>query len=215
MHENHIEAMTASFAVGTSWEPSMGTVFSRWRFLFGAQMEPDTIINMADINDFEIIEKYGNHATPLSVLDEKTIPHVLEKKLKDAGYRGYLWSLTRHPTYFDRNLSCFTGDVHSPDGIMLVHITPSGICRVEYMEPGKQGLKAIPALATCFLDKAARNVKADSVLDIPIRMDEFDRLMDKFVPRQKSSLLVTAVLSAPLSYTDVDEDMIEELLLES
>ena len=216
MQKNSISAITASFIVGDSWEPVMGNVFSHWKFMFGAQMEPDTIVRMADVKNLDEIlkfyEKYGKYAVPLSKMDNSNLTALLERELHRNKYRGYLWGQTKSPTYFNRDLSCYMGNPGSPDGILMVHRIPSGTYRVEYMSIGSMGAKPLPAMAGHLFGQSLNLPEADVVFDIPILMDEFDSLVEKLVPQQKGALLVTAVLSNSFIRDDVDEDAIETLL---
>ena len=216
MHKNPVDALTASFIVGENWEPVMGNIFSRWKFMFGTQMEGDTLICMADMEDPDPIEKfyqtYGKNATPLSAMESRNVPFFLERVLRREEYRGYLWGQTRKPDYIDRDLSCYIGDVGNPDGVMLVHKTPSKKLRVEFVGLAGADTKPVPTMAGYVLHEALRTAPADSVLDFPIHMDEFSQAMDKLAPKQRSALLVTAVLSGAFLEEDVTAETVEEML---
>ena len=219
MQKNNISAITASLVAGDSWEPVMGSVFSRWKFMFGAQMEPDTIVSIGDVRNpdaiLELYEKYGKFAVPLSKINNSNLTAILERELHRNKYRGYLWGQTKSPTYFNRDLSCYIGNPGSPDGLLMVHKAPSDTYRVEYMSLGAMGDKPLPAMAGHLFGQSLNLPAADVVLDIPVMMDEFDNLIEKLVPQKKSALLVTAVLSNSFIRDDIDEDAIEALLSHS
>ena len=216
MQKNSISAITASFVVGGSWEPVMGNIFSRWKFMFGAQMEPDTILSMNDVGDPEAIleyyKQYGKQAVSLSKMNDSNIAAFLERELHRENYRGYLWGQTKSPTYFNRDLSCYIGDPGSPAGIMLVHKTPSGTYRVEYVNHSTEGIEPLMVMTAYLLGQSLNLPGADVVLDIPVLIDEFGELVEKLVPTQKSALLVTAVLSKSFIRDDIDEDAVAALL---
>ncbi len=145
-------------------------------------------------------------------MDNSDLTALLERELRKNKYRGYLWGQTKSPTYFNRDLSCYIGNPSSPDGILMVHKTPSDTYRVEYMSLGSMEAKPLPAMAGHLFGQSLNLSGADVVLDIPVLMDEFDEMVDKLVPQPKSALLVTAVLSDSFIRDDVDEDAIETLL---
>lgn len=211
-----VNAVAASFTVGESWEPVIGSIFSKWKFVFGTQMEGDTIVDLGDIVNPDPIEairkKYGKEANPLSEIKAMTIPAFLRGVLMRDRYRGYLWGQIEDPGYFDPKLSCYVGDLRDPDGLMLVHRTPSGMLRVEYAGPGDADEKTIVFMAVHVLYAAIQSETGEPVLDFPIRMDVFEQLMEKIVPEQRSALLVTAVLADDNVEADITEETVSEML---
>ena len=211
-----MSAVACAFTVGDSWEPVIGGIFSKWKFMFSTQMEPDTIIDMGDIVDegtiLSFYKKVGKTATPISKLGAKNIPRFVAMQLSQNGYRGYLWGQLRTPGFFDPDLSCYVGDAKAPKGVMLVHRTPSGLLRVEYIGLGASDMLPIEIMIGYLLGQAFNPALSVSRISIPVQMDELDELLSKLVPQQRSDLLVTAVLSDDLLTDDITEDELRAVL---
>ena len=95
---------------------------------------------------------------------------------------------------------------------MLVHRTPSGMLRVEYAGLGSGDGRSIISMTGNVLYRAITTESSESTLDFPIRMDEFEEMMKRVVPKQRSAFYVTAVLSGDYVEEDVTEEAVEELL---
>ena len=213
MQKNNIEAMTASFTVGSTWEPVLAGIFAHWRFGFGPQMEPDTIIRLGDVSDFDALEKKAASVSPLSVMEEKMRTQFVERVLRDGKYKGYIWNVAQDTSYFDPDLSCFIGEWHSPEAVLLVHKAPSGNFRVEYADADDDDTDAILAMASFAIYQALAKVSDEDILiDFPIRMDELEEYMDKAIPTQQSALLVTGALCGIPDEYDINEKMINDIL---
>ena len=208
--------LAASFTVGENWEPVIGSIFAKWKFIFGTQMEGDTIVSIEDILDpapiEEVRKKYGKEAKPLSEIQDRDRSSFIRRTLIRDGYRGYLWRQAEKPDYFDPELSCYVGDRRNPEGVMLVHRTPSGMLRVEYAGLGSGDGRSIFSMTGNVLYRAITTESSKSTLDFPIRMDEFEEMMKRIVPKQRSAFYVTAVLSGDYVEEDVTEEAVEELL---
>ena len=212
MKKSDISAMTASFSVGLTWDPVIAQTFADWGFMFGAQMEPDTIIRISDITEIDKIKKYAAGVRPLTDIEKKNIPAFLERALEEDEYSGYLWRQTRNPGYIDPELSCYTGDKRSPEGVLMTHRTPSGIYKVEYIHLRGNDERVVLNMCAWFIYRVIATGKGDDILDIPVLMDELGRFLDKLVPIQRSALLVTGVLADSYNTPDIDENMVEEML---
>ena len=213
MQKNDIEAMTASFVVGSTWEPVLAGIFAHWRFGFGPQMEPDTIIRLGDVSDFDALRKKASSASPLSAMEERMRTQFVERVLRDGKYKGYIWNIVKDTDYFDPDLSCFIGEWHSPEAVLLVHKAPSGNFRVEYADADDDDTDAILAMASFAIYQALAKVSDEDILiDFPIRMDELEIYLDKAIPTQQSALLVTGALCGIPDEYDINEKMINNIL---
>ncbi len=216
MIKNGIPTMTATFVAGYTWEPYIGDLFSRWKFMFGTQKEPDTIIAVDDLNEPKKIvafyRKICKGVMPLSELKGMQASAFIESVLKRDDYTGYLLHQAASPTYFDLNLSCYVGRPKSPDGVMLVHRTPSNMLRVEYISVHTDS-KPIALMAVQLLVQAkSKNNNTKTIIDFPVSMDAFNALIGKLIPKQMSSLLVLGVLSDSFLLSDITEDDIDMML---
>ena len=210
MHVTGIEATAVSLVVGDSWEPAIGSVFARWKFEFEPQMDPDTYIRIGDLTDLTQIGEFASHAKPLSSMSAKEAGFLQANALTRDEYRGYIRNLIKDPDYFDMDLSCYVGKKSNPNGLMLVHRTPSGMLRVEYISLGSSSdTKVIPVMAAFVLYTAHEKRYLDSAVDFPIQMDEFERLMEKIVPRQRGAFMVTGILTADFGSIDIDEKLVD------
>jgi GNAT superfamily N-acetyltransferase len=209
-------SMAASFTVGENWEPVIGNIFSKWKFIFGAQMEGDTIVAVEDITDTTpieaVVKKYEKNVKPLSEMNSRDISDFIGRVLIKDGYRGYLWRQIKNPGYFDQELSCYTGDRKKPDGVMLVHRTPSGLLRLEYAGFESDDGSSMISMTGHVLYRTLATESTGATIVFPIRMDEFDEMMERIAPKQRSALLVTAVLSSDYLEEDVTGEAVEELL---
>ncbi|MBQ8945986.1 MAG: GNAT family N-acetyltransferase [Lachnospiraceae bacterium] len=212
MHKNDIEVMTASFAVGSTWEPLMGSIFSHWRFGFGGQMAPDTVILPGDVTELDELKKKSDSVNPLSGMDEHERMQFIRRSLTNGKYTGYLWDVLENKDYFDPEISCYTGDRSSPSGVMLMHRTPSDDYRVEYVSADDEAAEEIISMCAFVISQSVARGHSESLIDFSIRMDELWEYLDLVIPKQKSALLVTGVLTGVSDETDINETMIDRLL---
>ena len=212
MADRNIEHASAEFPAKDEFTAILGYILGSWHFEFEAGLSPEALMKVSDVFNYGKTGAYKKGATSLDTLDDKTYTQLVSNTLRRFSYRGYLLNLIFAGSYIDRKLSCFAGTVTTVYAILLAHRTPSGRCRVEYLNcvPGKE--RSMGVLICSFLEAAMMSSKDDDLIELPVDMEEVGLFIDKVCSRQMGMYMVEGTLAPPSSDTDLNEEDIEQLL---
>ncbi len=190
----------------------LGYIFGTWQFDMDSGLDPDSVMRVGDITGYEKIESYKKGVQGLSASDKNVSDLLVKKTLRKLGYSGFLTNADLPKDYIDRDLSCYFGDADSVKAILLAHKTASGTLRVEYMgfEPGCEALAY--NLISFFIEKAVTSYEDDTLIKIPVEMEELGDFIEEICPKQMGQYLIAGNMTKPEPETDLSTEDISKLM---
>ena len=190
----------------------LGYIFGTWQFDMESGLDPDAVLRAGDVTGYSAIEKNKKGVSSLSEPDKKDSDLLIKKTLRTYGYNGYLMKADLPEGYIDRELSCFFGNGDTAKAILLAHRTPSGTVRVDYMGFA-DGCEALAFnLVSFFIGKAVILCEDDTLLKIPVEMEEMGDFLEEICPKQMGQYFVAGNMTKPEPEMDLDPNDIAKLM---
>ncbi|MBO6214185.1 MAG: GNAT family N-acetyltransferase, partial [Lachnospiraceae bacterium] len=215
MVDQGIHHASAEFPVKSDHSIILNYILGSWHFEMETGLNPEALFKARDVYYYGKTGSYKKGAKSLASLDEKTYRQLVSNTLRRYSYRGYLRRLISDGSYIDRDLSCYMGNVTDVSAILLAHRLPSGRCRVDYLNcvPGQE--RQMGFLLCSFMEGAAASSEDETLIEIPVEMEEIGLFLDEVCPRQMGMYLAEGVLMPPAEDTDMDKADVEQLLATS
>ncbi|MBQ1548535.1 MAG: hypothetical protein IIZ61_09105 [Lachnospiraceae bacterium] len=207
-----MEAFVSEIPMGLEDKVALSYIFGSWQFMLDAGLNRDAVFRLGDITRFEMISKYNKFAKNLSSINPQYVEKTVKNALGKLGYSGYLNRISAAGSYIDKNLSCFVGSENNISALLLAHRTCSGNVRVEYLDTAPGGEKNIPALVCCMIENALMNEDDNTIVNIPVPMEELGEFLETLCPKQLGHYLVSCVLDKPERIADLGVSDVEEIL---
>lgn len=218
MSEVGITEMSVEIPANITDMKLVSYIFSSWQFSMDAQISPDTVIRVGDI-DVSKLEKTGNKKAgnktvgSLSYFDNAVCKMLVKKALRCFVYSGYLWNVPED--YLDKDLSFYVGSGTNTDIMLLTHRMPSGLIRVECPGATPEGEKYLQDLLSAFLKKVVKTEADDALVLITADAEEIGEIMNAVCPGQMGQYLIAGTLRMPPEGLNLNSDDIEKLLSET
>ncbi len=186
-------ALTVDFAAE---EEPWGEVFAGWHFEFVPGLMPEFVLKLADLRGRKEIMPFEDAATPLSALRPDERQMLLRKAFILFGYDGFLAD-GLPADYLETDLSCYTGQITNPTGLLLVHRRPSGKLYIDYADcvHGKEEelKKCLGYAASIALIK----YDCSTLTYMNVGSEEAGKITDELFPVQRTGVLLEGILMAP------------------
>jgi hypothetical protein len=148
-----------------------------------------------------------------SGVSDKDLRSIYSRFLRKNGYKGHLLNDSLPKGYVDADTSCYIGDKVSPKGMLLSHILPSGLRRVEYMGAiGDDGKEAEQKLIYTFIRGIATDTKDNRRFLMEANDPELYTFFDKIMPNPKSDMIIEGSLMPLDDAEDITPEDITEFL---
>ena len=205
-----IDRMYAEFSNTIEDKSVMAYLFGSWHFDLDTEIDPDAVICLGDISYSETVNRLAKGVNYLSSNGGAAGNMIIKKTLQRFSYVGYLWGVPAG--YIDMNLSCYAGSESNVGAILLAHKKPSGMIQVEYIGAAPGGEKYVPGLICAFIKKATLACDGDTIVRIPVDMEELYVLFEKITSNFLGQYLITGLLVAPTADVNLNAEDVKELL---
>lgn len=204
--------ISVEFPIGITDTKLLGYVLGTWQFDLDSGMDPDSVMRVGDVTGYEKIDSYKKGVQALSAHDKNGSDLIVKKALRKLAYRGFLTNLDPTKDYIDRSLSCYFGEEDAVKAILLAHKTPSGILRVEYLG-AEEGCEALYYnLISFFMEKAITSYEDDTLLKIPVEMEELGSFIEEICPKQMGQYMIAGNMTKPEPELDLSPEDVAKIM---
>lgn len=206
-----LDVISAEFDSSGEYNYLLGYILGTLKFEFGTGLSPEAVIRLGDLKGYTRISAEKKGAATLSSVDDINREKMVKTAFKKYGYKGYL---SRVPAeYINNSISCCANSQNALSGILLAHQTPSGVIRAEYegLTDGEESTDK--KLISMFLESASMECDDDTLVMIPVDMEEIGEYLETVCPGQMGEYTVEGVLELPEGW-DMDEQAVNDLLNE-
>ena len=207
-----VENISVEFPTNVDDKNLMGYLFGTWHFDLDSGLNPDAVMRVGDVTGYGKIESYRKGAEALSSLGKKGGLLTVKKTLRGLGYTGYLSDPELPDDYIDQDLSCFVSTGDAVKAILLAHRTPSGTVRVDHIGFALGSEALVYNLVSFFVGQAVMICEDDTMLELPVEMEEIGELIEEICPKQMGQYLVAGNLTKPSPEMDFTPEDIDELM---
>ncbi len=204
--------LSAEFPTTCTEKNILGYLFGSWHFDLDTGLDPDAVMRAGDVTGYTKIESLKKGVMSLSELGIKESDLLVKKTLRMCGYHGYLKDQGLSEDYIDRDLSCFVGDKNAAKAILLAHKTASGAVRAEYLGFAPKCEALIYNLVSFFLGKAVTLYEDDTLVKLPVDMEELGDFLEELCPKQMGQYLVAGNMTKPDPETDLTPEEIDQFM---
>ena len=205
-----IHDISVLFSEDEEYTPLFKHIFGMWQFEFGAGEDIDAVFKIGDFSSYRKLDSMKKGASSFSKIKDTERESIIRGCLREFGYAGSLWDVPEG--YFDPGLSCFYGTPGNVEAIILSHIMPSGMIRVEYIGESKGQEEKANAVICMFIEKAVLGHDDETLIKIPVESEEIGSFIETICPAQMGQYLVEGVLEPPSPGDNIDKEGVAELL---
>lgn len=208
-------AITADISLSSEWSEVICFWLDKWHFQFTTGIAPENVFDIPGGLSPDVIDEMPQTGSYAKVKD-KDFVNIYTRYLKKNGYDGYLLRDDLPAGYIDKKASCYYGDSVSPKAMILSHVLPSGIRRVEYMDARENERRVVrqKLLYAFFYSVAYINKKNQRVL-MEVNEPDMYPFFDKALTNPEGDLIYEGLLLPPDSTEDVTEEDVQEFLNET
>ena len=150
----------------------------------------------------------NNTAKSIASLGEKGAKAAIKVYLKRLAYGTFMANPDLPEDYIDKDLSFFTGDEKSPAGVLLSHVCPSGLVRVEKIyAKSPEDLKYLLAF---LIAAATKRYGKECDVMIACESEPAFILLEEWVPYQKTRMMIEGIMVP--AEDDITKETVDELL---
>lgn|GEM_PF-3100270 len=204
--------VTAEFSDQIPEKQTMAYIMNAWQFELAAGIDRDAVIKVGNVTGYTVIEKNKKGACSLSSLDNKKGNALVYSALRDFGYEGFLFRVS--DDYIDREHSYYMKKGDSVISMIVMHKTPSGMLRTEYLGamPGQE--ESIHTVLSAMLESAVLTGPDDMLVMVPVDAEETGEYLAEICPKQFGMYLVAGTLEKPAEYMNATYEEMEALFEE-
>lgn len=207
-------AVTADISISSEWSEIICFWLDKWHFQFTTGLAPENVFDIPGGLSPKVIEKMPRTGSYEAVKD-KDFVNIYTRYLKKNGYDGYLLRNDLPEGYIDKKASCYFGDSVSPKAMILSHVLPSGLRRVEYMDARENERRVVrqKLLYAFFYSVAYINKKNQRVM-MEVNEPDMYPFFDKALTNPEGDLIYEGLLLPPDSSEDLTEEDVQVFLNE-
>ena len=196
-----VAAVSTDISIRSEWSEVVCNWLDKWYYRFTTGFAPEVTFDVPENSTGREIKDMPGTGT-YSGTSDKDMRSIYTRFLRKVGYKGHLLNDSLPKGYVDVDTSCYIGDKVSPEGMLLSHILPSGLRRVEYMGAiGDNGKETEQKLIYAFIRGIAIDTKDNRQLIMEANDPELYTFFDKIMPNPKSDMIIEGILM-PLDETD-------------
>ncbi|MCR5012238.1 MAG: hypothetical protein K6A72_07845 [Lachnospiraceae bacterium] len=207
-------AVTADISISSEWSEVICFWLDKWHFQFTTGLAPENVFDIPGGLSPKVIEKMPQTGSYEAVKD-KDFVNIYTRYLKKNGYDGYLLRNDLPEGYIDKKASCYFGDSVSPKAMILSHVLPSGLRRVEYMDARENERRVVrqKLLYAFFYSVAYINKKNQRVM-MEVNEPDMYPFFDKALTNPEGDLIYEGLLLPPDPSEDLTEEDVQDFLNE-
>ena len=209
-----VSAISFDISISSEWSEVICFWLDKWHFLFTTGIAPENVFDIPGGLNPDVIDKMPETGSYEDVKD-KDFVNIYTRYLRKNGYDGYLLRDDLPAGYIDKKASCYFGDSVSPRAMILSHVLPSGLRRVEYMDAheGEKRVVRQKLLYAFFYSVAYVNKKNQRVL-MEVNEPDMYPFFDKALTNPEGDLIYEGLLLPPDSSEDLTEEDVQDFLNE-
>ena len=187
------ESITVRTPVDESYEAFL-QLFSEWHFMMAPGINSECVFRFGDAKPSKDALR---NTYPLTAFREDERSAFIGGFLYHMGERELVGKyLSKEPSSYDAEVSCFTGTVQKPTGLILAHIKPSGNVQARYYGCLSDFNDTAEDLFSGFIARAKKKYGADAVGIIDPDGEDTEEILDELIPSQPVFPTFNAILSA-------------------
>ena len=208
-------AISIDVSISSEWSEVLCFWLDKWHFQFTTGVAPENVFDIPGGLSPDVIEKMPQTGSYEKV-KEKDFVNIYTRYLRKNGYDGYLLRDDLPKGYIDRKASCYFGDSVAPKAMILSHVLPSGLRRVEYMDARENERRVVrqKLLYAFFYSVAYINKKNQRVL-MEVNEPDMYPFFDRALTNPEGDMIYEGLLLPPDSTEDVTEEDVQEFLNET
>ena len=183
-----------------------------WNFGFDTGVIPEFICRLGEVENIGRLEDLADQTTLFSEIGKQDRENLLTYYFRVNAPASHLAGLEDKESYLDPDISCFVGDVRAPEGVLLAHVCPSGLIRVEELYTRKGAEDKEKLLIASAMTEAKFKFRKDREFLIPVEEETRAKLLDDWFPHQRTDLVVEAVMVPPTDRELLTHEVVEGLM---
>lgn len=206
--EQGVAAIGSDIPVTSEWAEVISYWLGKKHFEFTTGIASENVFSIPGNVNSRVIKSMPGTGS-YKDMSEKDFISIYTRFLRKNGYEGYLLGKGLPKGYIDRKASCYAGDPVSPDSMLLSHVLPSGMRRVEYIGSlGDDGKISDQKLILAFLQSITADSKKPQEVLMDVNVPDMYPFFDKAMPNAGGSLVLEGLLLPLEEAEDIkDEDV--------